>query len=113
MALRFENESQQKSKVTIASLFAEHEPFKSKIAAEEADATGPLTRELWSLQSVVNPARHRIKAARIKMQAEIFDLSREAAKAHEKVEAAKQEVARFAAITHAGLIKHVLRELRR
>jgi hypothetical protein len=73
----------------------------------EATETEPFMRELWSLQSVVNPARHLIKAERIKMQEETLELSREEVKAHEKVEAAKHEAARYAAITHSRLIKHV------
>ena len=106
-ALRAENEAKQRAKVMIESLSAEHGTFKSKVAAEDAAESEPLTRELWSLQSVVNPARHLIKAERTKMQAETLELSREAIKAHEKVEAAKHETARYAAITHFGLIKHV------
>ncbi|MBK8094505.1 MAG: hypothetical protein IPK32_21720 [Verrucomicrobiaceae bacterium] len=106
-AMRAENEAKQRAKVMFESLSAEHGTFKAKVASEEAAESEPLTRELWSLQSVVNPARHLIKGERIKMQAESLELSRQAAKTREKLEAAKHEVARYAAITHAGLIKHI------
>jgi hypothetical protein len=106
-ALRTESEAKQRAKVTIESLSAEQRTFKSKVAAEEAAESEPNTRELWSLQSVVNPARHLINAERIKMQTESIELRQQAAKTREKVQAAEQEVARYAAITHTGLIKHI------
>lgn len=106
-ALRAENEAKQRAKVMIESLSAEHGTFKTKVAVEETAESEPLTRELWSLQSVVNPARHLIKAETVRMQKESLELSRQAAKAREKLEAAKLEVARYAAITHTGLMKHV------
>ncbi|MBL9116994.1 MAG: hypothetical protein JNJ83_18450 [Verrucomicrobiaceae bacterium] len=106
-AMRAENEAKQRAKVTIESLSGEHVAFKAKLATEEAIESEPLSRELWSLQSVVNPARHLIKAERMKMQAESLELSRHASKARENVEAAKREVARYAAISHLGFFKHV------
>ena len=105
-ASRAENNAKQTAKVAMESLPAEYGVFKSKVAVEEAAEAEPFIRELWSLQSVVNPARHLIKTERARMQAGSLDLSRNAAAAKEKLDLAKQKVARYAAITHAGLLKH-------
>lgn len=106
-ALRVENEAKQRARVTIESISAEHSASRSKSVEKETAEMEPLTRELWSLQSVVNPARHLIKTEQTKMRAETSEFIRDAAKAHEKVEAVKHEASRYAAITHFGLIKHV------
>lgn len=106
-ALRVENEAIKTSKAMVESFSAEHGNFKSKVAAEEATESEPLTRELWSLQSVVNPARHLIKAERMKMQTESLESNKQMINTHEKLEATRREVERYGAITHIGLIKHI------
>jgi hypothetical protein len=106
-AFRAENEAKQRAKVIVESLPAEQGIFKTKVAADEVAESEPLTRELWALQSVVNPARHVIKAEQVKMQTETVELTRQVAKAQEEVAASKREIERYAGITHIGLIKHV------
>ena len=106
-ASRIENEAKQAAKAVIESLSAEHSAFMAKVASEEHIESEPITRQLWSLQSVVNPARHVIETKRIVMEKESHGLKVQLAKAAEDLEAARQEVARYAAITHTGLIKLV------
>ena len=105
-AVDIENTAKQSAKVILASLPAESAAFQAKIALEDAADSGPLTHELWSLQSVVNPARHLIKAERAKMWLKSDQLRRKVDKAREELESAKVEAARYAAITHAGLVRH-------
>jgi hypothetical protein len=106
-ASRIEDEAKQVAKAVIESLSAEHSAFMAEMASEERLESGPITRQLWSLQSVVNPARHVIETKRIVMEKESHGVKVQLAKAAEDLEAARREVARYAAITHTGLIKFV------
>jgi hypothetical protein len=106
---RDEIDAKNRAKKMLDALVAEETVFKTKISSDESAELVPLTRELWSLQSLVHPALHFIKTERAKMQAETLGLRHGADMAHKTLDAAKGEVARYAAITHIGLIKHLFK----
>lgn len=105
--LKAESEAKQRARLIAESLSAESTTFKTKVSAEEATESLPLTRELWTLESVVNPARHLIRSQKAKMYSETLEVSRQAAKAREKLDAAREEAMRYVSITYAGFVSHV------
>lgn len=99
--------SKRRAKAALNALFSEEITRKKQISDDENAECEPLMRELWSLQSVVNPARHLIKSERIKMEKDSFDLSNNLAKANQDLDIAKQEFSRYASITRGNFMAHI------
>jgi hypothetical protein len=106
-ALREENEAKSKAKTLIELVPSEIKDFESKVREKEALESESLRRELWALQSVVNPARHLIQTEKTKMRAAVGDLEIQVAAAKKDIQNAQAHLAACEKITFLGFVKHL------
>jgi uncharacterized coiled-coil protein SlyX len=97
----------RRAKTNLDHLIAEESTFRANLSAEETLQRGPFSRELWSIQSVVNPTKHRLTEERKKMKSETEALILQVEKNSALMEVRKQDLARFDSITVAKFVKHL------
>jgi hypothetical protein len=102
-----ETNARQCTRTTRSSTEREFAACKAKVDAEAAMEKSPIATELWALQSVANPARYLVSSTRAQMHSATRLASQNATKTRLEFEAAKNEAARYDAITFANFLLHI------
>jgi hypothetical protein len=103
-----EAEINRRRKVSIDHLIGEESTFRANLLAKEGLQLEPLSRELWSLQSVVNPTKHKLIEERKVMLSETKKLSDRVKEYAGTIESTGRDLAPFESLTFTNFVKHVL-----
>jgi hypothetical protein len=102
-----ERDARSQAKVSLGRLVGELEQFRSTVELNHKAQCERLNRELWKLQSVVSPTRHKIRSEMRGMENKCADLARAELLAQKHLRSAELEASRYNSITVVGLLKYI------